>query len=316
MKDQSFTSIEQQIFLLKQRGLSFRSESSAASILTKYGYYNVINGYKDNYVLKDQETERYREGITFEQIYSLFILDHTIRNTIMLAMLDIEEMLKTNAAYVVGESLTSDYQRYSDIRNYKNIPRGNPRFSLNRILQDLDKAYHSDRDPIKYHRENYGNVPPWVLFKGVYLSTMVNYVRFFKSAQKDKLIYLLLGIEKGSPIDPALKKYFSDILYLFLEYRNLCAHGGRIYNFHPLSDPVFDPALLEQINVNNGKSKFDSIGRLAICFMSWRDNAPIINLRNIVRQEVQRHCLSFPEDKEFILNSMDIKDIPLFDLSE
>ncbi len=312
MKDQSFTSIEQQIKLLKSRGLKFRSEQAAAALLIKYGYYNIINGYKDNYVIKDQSDEYYKDGVTFEQIFSLFILDHNIRNTIMLIMLDVEEMLKTNAAYIIGEAFTSDYVKYSDIRNYKNIQRKNSKFSLQYVLSKFNEAYHSDRDPIKYHRDNYNNVPPWVLFKGLYLSTMVNYVRYFKAPEKEKMIHAVLAIKENSPVEPSLKKYFSDLLYLFSEYRNLCAHGGRVYNYQPSSSPIFDKDLLKNLKIS--KTEFNSIGRLTICLASWKDETPMLNLKRIVEKEISRHCLSFPEDKEYILTSMDIKNIPLFNI--
>lgn len=49
---QEFTTINQQIDLLKSRILIFKSEKNAKIILESYGYYEIINGYKNFYVEK------------------------------------------------------------------------------------------------------------------------------------------------------------------------------------------------------------------------------------------------------------------------
>lgn len=50
---QEFTTINQQIDLLKSRNLIFKSEKNAKIILESYGYYEIINGYKNFYVEKN-----------------------------------------------------------------------------------------------------------------------------------------------------------------------------------------------------------------------------------------------------------------------
>lgn len=52
MSTQFFTTIPQQIDILNSRGLNFRSVDVAEQELQRHGYYNIINGYKDNYVVK------------------------------------------------------------------------------------------------------------------------------------------------------------------------------------------------------------------------------------------------------------------------
>ena len=71
---------------MKKRGLSFISEKTAYELLEIYGYYNIINGYKEPYISKSKYSEQYKPGVTFEQIYSLFCLDHAIRNELMLIL--------------------------------------------------------------------------------------------------------------------------------------------------------------------------------------------------------------------------------------
>ena len=78
----------EQIQKLKSKNLYFENEDFAKTQLAEYGYYNIINSYKAPYVNIENDQKKYKQGTSFEQIYSLFILDHNLRNSIMSAMLD------------------------------------------------------------------------------------------------------------------------------------------------------------------------------------------------------------------------------------
>lgn len=79
-KPQEFLTIEQQIELLKERHLIFNDETAAKFLLLTHDYYEIINGYKQSYIIKtDNHNEIYKPGISFEQIFSLFSFDRAIR---------------------------------------------------------------------------------------------------------------------------------------------------------------------------------------------------------------------------------------------
>lgn len=61
MLDKNFTTFEEQINILKNRNLKFTSEESALTALKRYGYYNIINGYKDPYVDIIDDKEHYKD---------------------------------------------------------------------------------------------------------------------------------------------------------------------------------------------------------------------------------------------------------------
>ena len=132
-KPQEFTTIEQQIELLKSRNLIFKSEDTAKTILETYGYYNIINGYKDYYVEKCGKDEYYRDGITFEQITSLYFLDRALRNRLFVTILDLEEHLRSVSAYVIAEKFSSQQSEYLKFSNYQNRLTKHKRFSLGEI---------------------------------------------------------------------------------------------------------------------------------------------------------------------------------------
>lgn len=67
-----YTTIEQQIQSLRDKGLLFDNEERARLVLERYGYYNIINSYKEPYQHIVEDTRKYIVGTTFEQISSLF----------------------------------------------------------------------------------------------------------------------------------------------------------------------------------------------------------------------------------------------------
>ena len=99
-----YTTVQQQIDSLEGKGLIFGDKKGAQVVLERYGYYNIINSYKAPYQHIEDDEKKYISGTTFEQIYSIFTLDHNLRNSIMAAMLELEECLRAAAAEVIAVS--------------------------------------------------------------------------------------------------------------------------------------------------------------------------------------------------------------------
>lgn len=302
------STIPAQIENLKAKGLVISNESLAIETLEIYGYYNVINSYKEPYILINENKQKYfKPGTTFEQIFSLFQFDHELRNSIMVAMIDIEEHLRAIAADVISASFGTDIVTYLDRKNYQNRKIKDPRFSLDRILASLNQtALNNNANPVKYYREKYGTVPPWILFKGIFFNTLVNYIRLFKSDEKDYMVHRVFGIREDVPIKNGVKNLFISTLFLFLDYRNLTAHGGRVYNYCPKS-PLFlskqDTKELEHF-IQNPKIEINKPGleQLLFSLQLYRYKAPFNQVVKTLNSELNRHCNSFPDDIDFIEN--------------
>lgn len=310
---QQFSSIEDQINILKSRHLTFKNEKSARNCLAIYGYYNIINGYKEPYVYKDNGKEFFKPGVTFEQIFSLFILDHTIRNGIMLAMLDIEEHLRSITSYVIAELYTSKHSEYLKTNHYRDRAVTHSKFSRRQILKKLNKALNSDKDPIKYSMTTYNNVPPWILFKGIYMNTLVNFIRLQKPLAKSKILGLAYGIDvTTNPPSESIKSIFTDSLFMFLEYRNIAAHGGRIYNHIPTNDITLDNNIIKELETWTSKeyvddlSKSYGISRFLDLLLLFDYSGPYRNLSEQVRYAINEHLTSYPQDVQYILKATGI----------
>lgn len=297
-----YTTEFEQLEKLQRQGLKVENIERACSYLQIYGYYNIVNSYKEPFIIVEENgSKKYTEGTSFEQLFSLYQLDHALRNSVMIAMLDLEEHLRAVTAEIVARNFGTSPEQYLQFNNYRDRKIKDPRFSLNSILDALRKsAKYSDKNPIKYYRSTYNCVPPWVLFKGVFLSTLVNFVRLFKEPQKRELASKMYGLPKNIEHMDAITNLLTDTLFICLEYRNLAAHGGRVYNYIPhsktrLSDK--SSQCLENLiaDFNHNKTTF-GLASLLFLLDLFKYKQPYFTIQNALNAEVNRHCSIYPQD--------------------
>ena len=81
MKLKKARTYDDQIGILKSRGLIIDNEEFAKSILKNIGYYKLSGFYKFFYKdIKDNTEREFKDGIKFEDIYNLYLLDKELRN--------------------------------------------------------------------------------------------------------------------------------------------------------------------------------------------------------------------------------------------
>ena len=73
----SYKNLDDLIIELKNKGVIIDDEKYAKIMLEKYGYYSIINSYKD--IFKNNKNN-YKKDVTFEEIISLFEFDLNIRH--------------------------------------------------------------------------------------------------------------------------------------------------------------------------------------------------------------------------------------------
>lgn len=288
MNEYKYTTSEEQIKKLKKQKLLFENEENAKLLLDTYGYYNIINGYRDPYIIRDYDSKMYSPGVTFEQLFSLFQFDHSIRNAVLLSMIDLEEHLRALVADIISDSFGSDHNEYLKRNNYRDKRVSDPKFSRNSVLASMEKtATRSHKQPIKYYREEHGIVPPWILMKGIYFGTLVNFIRFFKKNERTKLIKKVYGAQVNDSNIDAFKDLFSDTLFLCLEYRNLAAHGGRVYNYIPKSNIR---------TFNDIEMPTQGLAQLLVSLGLISYYPPTKRLNNAISRSLNAHCNLYISD--------------------
>lgn len=285
-----YTTVDQQIEKLKQQGLIIQDEEFAKSELQLYGYSNLIKSYRDPYTFIIDGKKRYRSGITFEQVWSLYILDKNLRNAVMASMLDLEECVKEAAADVVAGAFGVNQDLYLNFRNYSDKKKRKYRFSLPAILEVMRKTLDTDKDPISHYSQKYDTVP-LILFKSIYFSTIVNFINLFRPKEQIQMTTKLYDIEKLNINQETLTFLMMDTLFICLEYRNLAAHGGRIYNYNSNSRLRF--ADTNNINAHG-------FSQLLFLLNMFTYQEPYKYLDQALTQQLNRHCSRYPEDITYL----------------
>lgn len=307
MENKEFTTFEEQIKILKIRELKFGSEETAINALKRYGYYSVINGYKDPYVEIVDGEEQYKDGVTFEQLFSLYSLDRDIRNTIMKTMLEVEDNLKSATAHVIAEDFTSNTNVYLARENYRPGRKRKDKYQIDELLNKFNKILTDSTDPVKYYQENYNNVPPWILFKQASFGNMVNFIKLQRGPQKNKIISLLYNI----PVEiieqySDLKDFFMDTLFVCLDYRNRAAHGGRMYNFKSKPTFRYQKFFHPSLNITPEDYRKGS-GRTGIPILLkalnlWDNEHLSIISTTGIEFYCKEHCKNYQSDMEFLMD--------------
>ncbi|MCI8565974.1 MAG: Abi family protein [Lachnospiraceae bacterium] len=289
-KELHYASLDEQISKLKSHYLIIQNEERAKKVLEAIGYSNLIKSYREPYIISTETGKMYRSDVTFEQIYSLYLSSKNLRNAVMASMLDLEERIKESAADVIARSFGIHQDDYLAFRNYQNKRKRKQRFSLSGILTTMKDTLDTDKNPIHHYTVQYGFVPPWILFKSVYLSTIINFIDLMKKPQQTLMVKKLYP-DNASHSPEVMINLMMDTLFTCLEYRNIAAHGGRIYNYRSNRRVRFSSEIPFSME---GFSQLLQI----LNFMKY--TAPYEHLQNVLTHELNRHCSNYPQDVTYL----------------
>ncbi|MCM1172362.1 MAG: Abi family protein [Clostridium sp.] len=290
----NYTTPEQQIIKLKKQNLIIEDEENAKRKLQIYGYSNLIKSYREPYVVTNGNEKSYRSGVTFNQIESLYLLDKALRNAMMAAMQDLEEHIKESTADVLAKTFGTHQDEYLNFKNFRDKKKTKKRFSLGYILTTLRDMLQTDKYPIHHYSTKYGTVPPWILLKSAYFSTIVNFISLFKVPEQENLCRLLYDLSEDEFGINTLRMLMMDTLFICVDYRNKAAHGGRIYNYKCSSTLRVDKLSNIILPMEPG------LGQFLYLLSLLKYPAPYKRLKSVLDKEVNRHCNRFPQDVTYL----------------
>lgn len=291
----NYTTPDEQIEKLKSQNLFIEDEENAKKALSLFGYSNLIKSYREPYVITSGNKKVYRSGVSFEQLCSLYMLDKNLRNGVMAAMQDLEEHIKELSADVISSSFGTHQNDYLQYRHFRNKRKRIERFTLSGILNTMRKTLDTDKDPIHHYCTEHDIVPPWILFKSIYFSTIINFIDQFKVTEQNKLIKRLYDTESLNISEEQTRMLMMDTLFICLGYRNVAAHGGRIYNYNCSNE-----LRTELIFDENAKYNFSGFSQLIFVLSLLNYQNPFLRLRDILNEEVNRHCNMYPQDVTYL----------------
>ena len=218
MIGKQFKNLDEQIEILKYRGMIIKDEDYAKTILLRENYF-FLNGYRHLF-MKNREGNEYIEGTTFEELYSLFLFDRSIRNVFFKYLLVIENNLKSVTSYQLSKKYGFRERDYLKPKNFTQHP--DKQRQLNDLLKKMKRQIRvngSQHTATLHYVSNYGYIPLWILVKVLSFGIVSELYSVLKTEdQRD--IARIYGVEVDD---------FMTYLPILANYRNLCAHEDILF---------------------------------------------------------------------------------------
>ncbi len=240
-----FLSIDQQINLLEDRGLTVYDVEKLKWYLTNYNYQNIINGYNDFFMFNnDRKTNIYKKNINSNMIIALFNFDRKISNLLFPNILNIERKFSTLLCFQIIEQNKTKIPllemgkilQCSDAElkiifpklEFSNESNNLYKKSKNdyETIRSCMHSYSANKKVTKKYKGDIKHVPIWILSVNWSFGDAVQIFSFLDGNTKKKIIEEFLpGLKvKG------LNNYFEKIMLLISNVRNIICHNGVLYN--------------------------------------------------------------------------------------
>lgn len=269
------TSFDEQISLLRSRGVVINDETKAKEYLADIGYYRLgfyIYPFEKTYPqLGRHRKHDVRTGTTIEEIVSLYYFDFDLRSLLYRYISRIEVSLRATVTYALSMKYSSDPTWFIS-----------PSVMAPEFIASFNKEVYvhlRSKPSIKRHHDKYYGpyAPAW---KTIEFMTMGNIEVLY-----DKLLWntdkRLISQKYNESAISTFKSYLSAIR----EVRNACAHGSVLYGLRLSSGIISGAAcpsfvhgsganqmlngalkvidfMLRQISVNRANEMWDEIYKI------------------------------------------------------
>lgn len=215
MADKNFKTIEEQIEILRSRGLTINNESQAKDFLLHNNYYR-ISGYS----LTLRKNDVFSKSATFQNIVEIYNFDHELRHIILQYLEVIEVQMKSIYVYeftkVHGPTGYLDESFFTNKTKHKEI--------IDKANQQKTQRLAHEAYLKHFVNELQQDIPLWAYVDLFTISDISFLYSISEQPIKDAVARTFgLTMSKGASI---LGSYMHSMTII----RNLCAHGSRIYN--------------------------------------------------------------------------------------
>ena len=216
--EKKFKTLDEQIDILKSKGLIIEDEEETKEILLRENYF-FVTGYRHLFINPVAKKE-YVVNASFKEIYSLFCFDRELRSILFKNLLMIENNLKSVISYQLSKKYGYKEKDYLNVRNFSR-DHGKAR----RVRDVIDKMKRQIRVNGSHHNAtmhyifNYGYIPLWILVKVLSFGIVCELYSILK--QEDKIeVAEIFGVGTRD---------LDEYLPILANYRNLCAHEDIVY---------------------------------------------------------------------------------------
>ncbi|WP_171415254.1 Abi family protein [Paenibacillus alvei] len=203
------TTYEEQLDLLRSRGLIIPNEVNAITVLKRINYYRFTA-----YTLTFKENDKFFSNVTFDTIYRHYEFDARIRQHVMKIVEYVEIAFRTHIAYTIAHNYGSEGHKSTSMYH-------NSDWCIE-LNSELERCISKSKDPfVLHHLSKYsGKFPIWVAVE------VLTFSWFSK-------LYKNLRIKDKKKISKFYNVHFDEIsnwLHTLTIVRNRCAHYSRLFN--------------------------------------------------------------------------------------
>lgn len=243
MKTKVFKTIDEQINILQERGLTIDDIDFAKEELIRENYF-FINGYRHLF-LENGSDKYYKQGTNFREIIALFNFDRQIRNIFFKNLLVVENNMKSIFSYQLSKEYGYREKDYLRNTNFNRSPE--KQRQINDLLRKMKRQIRingGQHQATNHYIKNYGYIPLWVVVKVLSFGIVSELYTVMKESDQEAIAQVY-GVSSENLI-----RY----LPILANYRNLCAHEDIVYN-HKTNKVIEDNAIhaFLEIPIQNGE---------------------------------------------------------------
>ena len=240
-----FSSFSDQVsWISDEKGIKIKDREYAEEMLRQIGYFPLMGGYK--HLFRISNTKKYKAGTSFEEIVSLYKFDAELRELFFKYLLQIERQMRSLMSYYFTEMYGAEQKQYLDANNYNNTKRNHA--TIVKLIATLKRATTTtDYTYINYYRKTYGEIPLWVLANVLTFGNLSNMFRVFPQSLKSKV---------SKNFEPLNQHQMEQFLSVLTKYRNVCAHGERLFTYRTV-DAIADTPLHKKLSLPQSGNQYE-----------------------------------------------------------
>jgi abortive infection bacteriophage resistance protein len=213
--DKPAKTIDEQLELLRKRGMVIDDADSARHDLAHLNYYRLTA-----YWLPFESSHAphaFKQGTRFEDALNLYLFDRNLRLLVLDAIARTEISLRTQWAYQLAHRHGPHAYLDRDLAHRVDWWQHN----LEHLREEVDR---SDEIFVKHYRDKYDkpDLPPvWAVCEVMSLGTLSRWYTSLKPKKTRSAIASTYGLDER-----VLQAFIRHLTYI----RNVCAHHGRLWN--------------------------------------------------------------------------------------
>ena len=235
------TTLEEQVELLRSRGVEITCEEKAKECLLDIGYFRLCSylfPFEKTYPKYSNRTHEVIEGTKLSDAVALYYFDFDLRNILNRYISRIEVTLRTYITYTLSNKYKDSPVWFID----PNVVKAD-------FIRDFDSVYESIRKKpvIKRHHKKYINdkyAPAWKTIEYMTFGNIENLYANLSSVSDKLDISRHFGVNQTA--------IFENYIKTIRTLRNTCAHGGILFDLRiPMSIKNGPAGTFARVNGNN-----------------------------------------------------------------